>query len=172
MEHRKFVLEQLEGRTLLSVTAPMGMAPMMTTLALHAAPRAATANHTPITAAFNIAGTFTKPLGNPDSGTQYQFNGSGKTKALGTLTLTGNVRLPGFVANGKANGRLTLANSKGTIVLSVNGPPQSPGSLPGTLSYSIVSGTGTYAHSTGKGQITVSASAGTSKFLFTFHPGK
>ncbi len=167
MNHRT-ILEPLEPRNLFSVVVPMDTSDMSDVAVLYAAPRAATVK--PLTSAFNVTGKFTKPLGNPDSGTQYNFSGAGKTKSLGNFTLTSHLSGPGFVANGAHSGQIVLTNSKGTITLSVAGPHQAPGPLPGTLSYSIARGTGSYLHSTGKGTVSVSASSATHKFVFTFHP--
>jgi hypothetical protein len=167
MNHRA-ILEQLESRNFFSVVVPMDISDMSDVAVLYAAPRTATVK--PLTSAFNATGKFTKPLGNPDSGTQYNFTGGGKTKSLGNFTLTSHLSGPGFVANGRYTGQIVLTNSKGKITLSVAGPHQAPGPLPGTLSYSIARGTGLYAHSSGKGTISVSASNATHKFVFTFRP--
>jgi hypothetical protein len=170
MNYHSFALENLESRALLSAAAPLGASPMMNMSALYAAART-TSTHSPFTAPFNVPGTFTKALGNPDAGSQDQFIGAGKTKSLGKFTLTGHIQTPGFVAHGKAAGQLVLTTAKGTITLSVSGPAAS-GSLPTMLNFTITKGTGAYAKSTGKGSVSVSASNTTHKFLFTLHPGK
>jgi hypothetical protein len=175
METYSFALENLEGRALFSVFAPTGMAPMAPdSPVIAAAP--ITIPH-PLTGAFNVRGTYTHPIspggpggGNPDSGGQYDFIGNGKKATLGKFKLTGHVTTPGFIANAKASGRLVLTSARGTITLSLHGPPQTPGTLPPSFSYKIVKGTGIYTNSTGKGHIAVSASDSTHKFLFRFNP--
>jgi hypothetical protein len=109
-------------------------------------------------------------LGNPDTGSPYVFNGTGKTSALGSFTFKGQIRPPGFIASARATGVFTLTNSKGTMRLSVKGPQQSAGVLPSFVSFTIIRGTGDYASSTGKGKIVIAASGTTSKFVFKFNP--
>jgi hypothetical protein len=124
--------------------------------------------------AFNVAGTYTQPMigpgHNPDTGTRWDFTGTGKTKKLGTFTLTGSVTGPGFIASARASGKLLITTARGTITLYLHGPPQTPGTLPSYFSWSIGRGTGAYLHSTGKGVFLVSASDATHKFLFRFNP--
>jgi hypothetical protein len=169
MRQDPFALEQLEGRTLLSGVASISTAPLAPAAAVLAAPRTTAVRH-PFPAAFNVAGKFTHPFGNPDAGSQYDLRGSGKTAVLGKFTVAGHVQGPGLILNGRASGRLVLTNSHGTITLALHGPPQNPGSLPPSFSFYVFKGTGAYAHSTGKGQIAVSASETTHKFLFRFAP--
>ena len=117
MERRSIALEHLEGRTLFNVVGPMDLAPVMASTVAISEAQVASASHSPLAGAFNVAGTFTHPLGNPDAGAQYEFTGSGKTKALGNFSLSGHIQTPGFVANGRATGRLTITNAHGTIIL-------------------------------------------------------
>ena len=168
MELHSFALEHLEGRSLFSVVAPMEMAPVTATSAVLAAAQAATASH-PLAGPFNVSGTYTQPFHNPDVGPKYIFDGHGTKASLGRFTLGGFITLPGFINNARAKGRLTLTSSRGTITLAVHGPPQPPGSLPPSLSFSILKGSGAYADSTGKGHIAVSASDTTHKFVFRFN---
>jgi hypothetical protein len=173
MTPRSFAMEHLEGRTLFCVAAPADTVPATSAAALSVIPQLTAAGKSPLTGAFNVSGIYAHPvgpLGNPDAGAQYTFNGSGKTTTLGKFTLTGHVQPPGFIANGQAAGRLVITTSKGVINLKVVGPPQSSGTLPPSLSFKIVSGTGVYATSSGKGTIVVSASGTTHKFLFRFNP--
>lgn len=166
MEFQSFALEQLEGRALLSVVAPMEMQPL--TAAAMPVVRAAT--HSPLAGAFNAHGTFTKPFHNPDVGPAYDFTGGGRKTSLGKFRLTGHVQTPGFVNNGQSGGHLTLTTSRGTITLALHGPPQAPGSLPPSFTYSVRKGTGAYVNIRGKGQIAVSASETTHKWVFRFNP--
>ena len=118
-----------------------------------------------------IKGTYTiPPLMNPEAGQTYVFNGSGTAGALGAVTATGSVHLPGFIANGKAAGTLTLSNSLGSVTLTLTGPTQAGfGAFPSTLSFVISSATGAYANDTDAGTIKVtlqqSATGNTFKFV-------
>lgn len=168
MELHSFALENLEGRTLFSVAALFDEAPMTATTPPRVAAYVKAARH-PLTGAFNIAGTYTQPFGNPDGGPRYQFTGSGVNNALGHFTMTGHMQGPGFVASGQTIGHLTITTSRGTLTVRVWGPPQSPGSLPPTMAFKISSGTGAYANSSGKGQLILSASETTHKFVFRFN---
>ena len=104
-----------------------------------------------------ITGTYTiPPLLNPEAGQTYIFNGSGTAGALGAVTATGSVHLPGFIASGKATGTLTLSNSLGSVTLTLTGPPQAGfGAFPSTLSFVITSATGAYANDSDTGTIKV-----------------
>lgn len=172
MNGRSFALEHLENRALFTVAAPqLGpvdmMAPVMQALSVSTVKKI----H-PLQAAFNVSGTFTHdvhPGGNPDVGNPYMFTGTGSTPKLGDFTLTGWIQTPGFINNGQSYGKLWLTNAKGSISLTVVGPPQSPGVLPPSLSFVIKAGHGAYVHSRGNGQILVSASATTQKFVFKFN---
>jgi hypothetical protein len=172
MDRHPFALENLESRTLYSVVTPLAAGPVTTVNTLLVAPHLVAVTVSPIAGAFNVAGTYTHPIGpigNPDAGAQYDFKGTGKTKSLGSFTVTGHLTGPGFIANGQASGRLAIRTSHGIINLIVQGPPQTPGALPTTLSYKIASGTGSYVNRKGKGQIIVSASDTTHKFVFRFN---
>jgi hypothetical protein len=169
MEIRSFVLENLEGRTLLSGVAAMDAAPESASSEVLATAEVRAASH-PLSAAFNATGTFTKPFHNPDVGPSYDFTGHGTKTSLGKFKLTGHVQTPGFVNNGRSSGKLVLTSSRGTITLILHGPPQAPGTLPPSFTYSIRKGTGKYANSTGKGHFTVSASETTHRFVFRFNP--
>ena len=171
MGPQSFAFEQLEGRSLFSVVLPFDSAGATPMASLFATPYAKKISN-PLAGAFNVSGTFTHPIGpigNPDGGSHYHFKGSGHTTALGNFTLAGDVTTPGFIASGRASGQLVITTSHGTITVTVKGPPQSPGSLPPSLNFSIKSGTGKYAGKTGKGKITISASGTTHKFLFRFN---
>jgi hypothetical protein len=183
-----FSLEGLESRNLLSVSvvadllgagdsdiplrhlsavnAPVGSASVMRK---HVVPPT-----TPLTGAFNISGTFTHAIGpgfNPDAGNDYVFTGSGKKRSLGSFTMDGSVHGIGFIATGRFRGYVTLSCSQGTIDVRLLGPEQAPGAFPDTLAFKIVNGTGTYANASGKGEIAVSASDTTNKFVFRANQG-
>jgi hypothetical protein len=179
----RFVVEGLEDRKLLSASVAADL--FSTSLdigvpAHHAAITAplttvhvrAVGPTTPLTGAFNIAGTYSHVVGpgfNPDAGNIYHFTGSGRKRSLGSFTMAGDLHGLGFIASGRVRGYVTLTSSQGTIDLRLLGPEQAPGSLPPTLAYKIVGGTGAYAQANGKGAIIVSASDTTQKFLFRFN---
>ena len=132
----------------------------------------AVAPTTPLVGAFNVAGTFSHPVGpgfNPDAGNVYSFTGSGRKRSLGSFTMAGDLHGIGFIQSGRFRGYVTLTSSQGTIDLRLLGPEQAPGPLPETLSFKIVGGTGSYALASGKGAIAVSASDTTQRFVFRFN---
>ena len=170
MQRHPFALEQLEGRALFSVITPDDVVTVAPTSTMQPVVLAAAAtNSTPLVGAFNVAGKYSHPLGNPDTGSAYNFTGTGKTALLGSFTMTGQIHPPGFIQSARATGTFTLTNSKGTIRLSVKGPQQGAGVIPPFVSYTILRGTGSYANSSGKGIITIAASDTTRKFVFKFN---
>jgi hypothetical protein len=133
---------------------------------------AAVAPTTPLVGAFNVAGTYSHPIGpgfNPDAGNSYSFTGSGRKRSLGSFTMAGDLLGIGFIQSGRFRGYVTLTSSQGTIDLRLLGPEQAPGPLPETLSFKIVGGSGAYALANGKGAIAVSASDTTQRFVFRFN---
>jgi hypothetical protein len=192
----RFIVEGLENRTLLSASVVADLLASSLDVGIRAhqtaalsgssaqtASPAATASvmrkhvvpaTTPLTGAFNIAGTFTHAVGpgfNPDAGNLYHFTGSGKKRSLGTFTMEGDVHGIGFIASGRFRGYVTLTSSQGTIDVRLLGPEQAPGAFPDTLAFKIVNGTGVYANASGKGAIAVSASDDTQKFVFRANQG-
>ena len=124
---------------------------------------------TPLTGAFNAAGTYSQPFGNPDAGPLFHFSGSGRKRSLGSFTMAGDVHGIGFVASGRFRGYVTFTCSQGTIDVRLLGPEQSPGPLPTSFAFKIVGGSGAYANASGKGELAVSASDATKKFVFRFN---
>lgn len=188
------VVERLEDRKLLSVSVAADLlsssldigVPLRQAAPLIASARSSPAattsvmrKHvvpptTPLTGAFNIGGTYTHAVGpgfNPDAGNDYVFTGSGKKRSLGTFTMAGDVHGIGFIASGRFRGYVTLTSSQGTIDVRLLGPEQAPGAFPDTLAFKIVGGTGVYANASGKGEIAVSASDTTQKFVFRANQG-
>src|SRR5436190_13932881 len=153
----------------------MGTAPMTSTSGPHVMANAAIVTH-PLAGPFNVAGTYTHPIspggpggGNPDTGSQYEFTGKGiKTSLGGRFTMTGHLSGPGFIANGRFRGRMTIKTAHGAITLAVHSDPTPPGPLPSSLAYSIIKGTGRFANSSGKGRMAVSASDTTHKFVVRY----
>lgn len=170
MGQNSFALEQLEGRALFSVLAPMDMEPSGRLLVASVA----AGTHTPLAGTFNVAGTYEHPImpGNPDGGSHYEFTGKGTKASLGKFHLSGEIVAPGFIQSARSRGQLVISNGHGTITMSVVGPLQGPGVLPPSLNYRIRSGTGAYANSSGRGKIILAASATTQKFLFRFNPAR
>ena len=128
---------------------------------------------TPLTGVFDVAGTYSHPVApgpNPDTGSHYTFTGAGRKRSLGRFTLSGDLMGPGFIAQGQYRGYITLTGSAGSITVRLLGPLQAPGPLPSTFFYKIVNGTGAYAHSIGKGTVSLSASDTTHRFVFRFNP--
>lgn len=191
-----FVIEGLENRNLLSASVAADLLssssdidiPLHQTAAINVAPGqtsspAATTSvlrkhvvppTTPLTGPFNIAGTYTHAVGpgfNPDAGNDYVFTGTGKKRSLGTFTMEGDVHGIGFIASGRFRGYVTLTCSQGTVDVRLLGPEQAPGAFPDTLAFKIVNGTGVYANASGKGEIAVSASDTTQKFVFRANQG-
>ena len=117
----------------------------------------------------SIAGTYTTSTPVADAGTTYSFAGSGVVKPLGTTTVSGNIALPGFVASGFATGTLTLTGPNGTVTLSLKGPRQKGfGPLPSNLSFTISSGTGSYAGAKGSGHISLKLNTSATSFVLKF----
>jgi len=96
MERHSFTLEHLEDRALFCVVAPMDAAPVAASTALHASALVRAASHNPLSGAFNIAGTYRQPLGNPDVGPQYDFYRFGPKAAFGQIQDDGACADSGF----------------------------------------------------------------------------
>jgi len=195
MSGNRFALEGLENRNLLSasvaedllsssldtgvpaprhaelISGPTTIRPLVSGATL-ARRRPAVGPTTPLVGAFNVAGTYSHPVGpgfNPDAGNVYSFTGSGRKRSLGSFTMAGDLHGIGFIASGRFRGYVTLTSSQGTIDLRLLGPEQAPGPLPETLSFKIVGGSGSYALAYGKGAVAVSASDTTQRFVFRFN---
>jgi hypothetical protein len=90
----------------------------------------------------------------PDVGGAQTLTGTGTVGPLGTVTLSGELHTPGFIAQGEATGTLTLSNADGSVTLRLVGPPQSGFSPPpATFQYTITGGTGKYAGASGQGTV-------------------
>ena len=70
-----------------------------------------------------VAGTYSSTPSNPDTGHAYKLTARGHT-SLGSTTARGTVQGPGNVATGRCTARLTLATSKGTIVVALRSQKQ------------------------------------------------
>ena len=76
-----------------------------------------------VTVQGTVAGTYSAVPTNPDTGHAYKLTAHGHT-SLGSTTAKGTVHGPGNIASGHCTARLTLATSKGTIVVAVRGQKQ------------------------------------------------
>src|SRR5258706_4799159 len=110
-----FIVEGLEGRTLLSASVVADLLATSLDIGVPAGHAASTAsvmrNHvravvgptTPLTGAFNVAGTYDHIVGpgfNPDTGNVYHFTGSGRKRSLGSFTMTGDGHGLSFIVSG------------------------------------------------------------------------
>jgi hypothetical protein len=105
-----------------------------------------------ITLSGEVDGTWSIQAGPPDRGEAQTLTGSGTVQPLGSVGATGTLRLPGFIASGRATGTLTLANAQGSVTLQLTGPLQrGPSVPPRQFSYKITGATGLYAGDKGSG---------------------
>jgi hypothetical protein len=95
----------------------------------------------------------------PDVGTTYQLTGAGHVGGLGHASVTGEMHSLGFIAQGRAQGDLTLKRAGGTITLHLTALEQQAEfqALPSGFSYEITGGTGRFkaAHGTGTANLTL-----------------
>ena len=141
--HRKSrpTVEGLESRlTLSQVSASQAVASIL----------AAQAH--PIKLEGSVHGTVSIRLLNPDVGGSFTITSHGTLKSLGTVSANGMAEGTGFIAQGRAEGSLTIRNSKGSFAVLLEGPIQ-PGftGLPSNFQYTISGGTGAYKGATGIG---------------------
>lgn len=146
--NRPLQVETLESVTLLSGLTTGLMAPpaLIQSQAIHA------------TVSIGLSGTtrgsFTYYRANPDTGTQYNLYTGGVLAGLGGVSAVGTVRSLGNVAQGQAQGHLTIYTGRGAIYVYLAGPVQSGHSpLPTMFYYGITGGTGKWAGATGFGTV-------------------
>jgi hypothetical protein len=99
-----------------------------------------------------VIGTWTARAALPDMGTIQELTGTGVVQPLGTVRATGELRMPGFVVIGRAEGVLALEARGGGITLHLVSPTEK--GFGGTLTvfrYTIVGATGQYAGDWGSG---------------------
>jgi hypothetical protein len=98
----------------------------------------------------------------PDTGTTYVINGAGHVGGFGQASVTGEMHSLGFIAQGHAQGDISLKKAGGTITLHLTGLVQQAGfqPLPSVFSYGITGGTGKYkgAHGVGSATLTLTPS--------------
>src|SRR4051794_5793798 len=91
-------------------------------------------------------GTVTTDTRAPDLGTDYLFQGTAHLAGLGDTTVTGFIRALGLVRFGDAQGRLTFANARGSVTVSLVGPEQAGlSALPSAFTFKVVAATGDFA---------------------------
>jgi hypothetical protein len=98
----------------------------------------------------------------PDTGTTYVLQGTGHVGGFGHASVTGNMHSLGFIAQGHAQGDLTVKGAGGTITLHLTAVVQQAGfqPLPSAFSYDITGGTGKYAGAHGSGSATLTSPQG------------
>jgi hypothetical protein len=157
MHRRKFAarprVESLEPVTLLSgLGAPTAI---VSALAIASAPKELAVHG-------DFHGTYTIHVQIPDTGASYSFPGKGQVKHFGRMSITGDLQSTGFIFQGHAGGTLTLSSARGTLTLSLTGPPQGGFSdLPNQFTYTVSGGTGRFAHVKDTGTVTLNRIPGT-----------
>jgi hypothetical protein len=121
-----------------------------------------------ISLAGTISGSFKISSVIPDIGQTYELTGAGSAGALGHVNAAGSVKLPGFIASGRARGILTLSNSSGSVTLLLTGPIEhGSGPFPSTLTYVLLKGVGAYAGDKASGSIAVTIDPTNNSFAFS-----
>jgi hypothetical protein len=93
-----------------------------------------------------LRGRYTEHIRDPDIGLIFDLAGSGRVRGLGRSFVTGQITGIGFIASGRAEGTLFLANVHGTLTLGLTGPLQfdGPRGLPDFFAFKTEGGTGRY----------------------------
>jgi hypothetical protein len=100
-----------------------------------------------------VSGPVTVTQANPDTGKHYALGGSGTVAPLGACTVNGSFNTPGNIANGHAEGTVTLTAAQGSVTLQLVGPPSPAfGPPPASFNYTITGGTGSFAGASGTGK--------------------
>jgi hypothetical protein len=113
------------------------------------------------THAFHLQGKFhgeyqvVSPI--PDVGATFNARGSGRLHGIGHTSLDGSFRSIGFIANGVAQGDITLVRPNGTITLHLTGPVQhgGPTGLPSVFGVGVTGATGKFKGIHGIGSATL-----------------
>jgi hypothetical protein len=115
---RRFAVEELEARTLLS-TAFTG----------------------------TLHGQYLVEQVHPGAKAAYAITGSGKIEGLGQVSLKGAVHASGRFMPGGMAGELTLANARGALTLALEASPAGETTaLPDQFDFQVLRGTGAYRH--------------------------
>jgi hypothetical protein len=97
----------------------------------------------------------------PDGSSTLPLTGTGTVAPVGDVFVSGELRTPGFVTGGAAEGALTLTGANGSLALQLMGPFQfGSGPPPGTFQYTISGGTGAFAGASGRGTVIVQGQGG------------
>ena len=79
----------------------------------------------------------------PDVGRSWSVHAIGGLSGVGLSSIRGTLHGTGFILQGRPGGTLTVANSGGTMTISLVGPPQAGFSgLPTRFTYKVTSATG------------------------------
>jgi hypothetical protein len=107
----------------------------------------------------------------PHAGKFYEFSGSGAIAVLGHVTVTATIDLPGLLIspvtgttpNVNATGKVTYADSRGSVTLSVTGPSQDNAeTLPATFLFTVTGATGRFRGDTRSGVLNLGVTPTTS----------
>ena len=104
-----------------------------------------------------LRGTYNAPATRTaDTGAVAHLQGSGNIGGAGRLQFRGELRSPGFIANGKVEGDLTFRNNRGTVTLHLTGP-EGPLVVGKLTTYTFVSteATGAYRGNSGSGTVDI-----------------
>jgi hypothetical protein len=146
MRNRRHIalrVEFLEGMTLLS-----GSAATVTAIAvpiISKEPLIPLKPQPPAMATFHgkVQGTYVSTDRIPDVGRSWTVSAKGKLSGLGETTVAGTLHSTGFILQGHAGGTLTLKDARGSMTLTLTGPPQSGFSgLPAKFSFVVTKATG------------------------------
>jgi hypothetical protein len=133
-------------------------------------------------------GSYQTSQGPPDTGAQYRLTATGTIRPLGAAVVSGTFDTPGFIHGGQVTGTLKIAGSSGTLTLRLveaspkvedvskvdghginTGGPGGRGStsvssgpiiLVNDFEYTIIRGTGRYAHTRGSGVVEITTTPG------------
>ena len=163
----RFELETLEGRRLMSA----GLGPGIKNVPRAVVPAALVKGFTYLSLNGSGQGTFSPQRPLPDVGVADVFNGRAHLSRLGIVKTTGSLSGTGFILQGHATGKLTLRNARGSVTLTLTGPPEGGFQAPasGTYTFAVKSGTGAYARAVGTGRVDLVL--GSDTFEITFHGG-
>ncbi len=95
-----------------------------------------------------------------DAGARFQLQGTAHLSRQGDFMVSGWVQGVGFIRSGHAQGSLTFTNHKGSITVSLTGPPQDGfAPLPDRFVYQVTSATGAYAGLQDRGGLKLTVTA-------------
>ena len=157
--------ERLEGRVVLSTSHVAGAV----------VPAALVKGKTYLSLNGSGQGTFSQSQFLPaDIGVTDTFKGRALLNQVGAVKLTGSLTGTGFITQGHAGGSLLLENVRGSVTLTLSGPPQGAFQPPksGTYTFAITTGTGAFAGVVGTGKVDLVLGAGTFTMAFRGDPNR